>query len=149
MATVFENSTNSCALIALFNALRSSPLFTKVISELKAKAEAAGVVDELRNLVKWDNSTPAQPDALRMLLAAAEAGVDFANMETQDPADFYLALLKAIEMECVPEFDIHFKQVFHTVMQETFHCEGTGSCISTENHININSALSLPVVDCN
>jgi hypothetical protein len=148
MATQFQNSTQSCALIAPFNTLKGCSTFTEAISQLNPNPEAAGVLKELQSLVYWDNSTLAQPDALRMLLAAAEDGVDLANMDTQDPADFYTALLKAIEIECVPGFNIQFKQLFHTILQETFHCKGTGSCNSTRNHINIKSALPLPVMGC-
>ena len=148
MATTFQNSTNSCALIALFNTLKGCSTFTEAISQLKPNPEAAGVLEELHSLVNWDNSTLALPDALRMLLAAAEDGLELANVDTQDPADFYTALLKAIEIECVPSFNIQFKQLFHTILQETFHCKGTGSCDSTRNHINIKSALPLPVTGC-
>jgi hypothetical protein len=106
---IISNSSNSCFLISLFNAIRSSDVFFDAVkNELKAVSDAAGLLEELRALVEWNNTRPAKPDALRMYISGGSEGVDFANLEEQDPADCYSSLLQSLAKEMTPEMTQSF-----------------------------------------
>ena len=117
-----SNSTNSCALIAMFNGARSSNIFRELLHGVLIKEGALGVIEEARRIDLWTNKEPVDPYLLRMLVnEGGDIGVELGNSEVQDPADFIRAMMAAIEKEVASEQQVFF-ETFALHVRETLTC---------------------------